>query len=99
MRANHPLPSPLPSKGEGVKPASPEDVAAVLREASEKGWAVCPKGGGTQMRLGNEPRAVDLVLETTALDGVLEYEPADLVVTVQAGMRLGELQRVLGEHG
>jgi glycolate oxidase FAD binding subunit len=29
----------------------------------------------------------------------VEYEPADLTVTVEAGMRFGELQRVLGEQG
>jgi glycolate oxidase FAD binding subunit len=51
------------------------------------------------MSLGNIPRAADVALRTTNLDRVIEYEPADLVVTVQAGMRLAEMQRVLGEHG
>jgi len=51
------------------------------------------------MSLGNVPRAVDVVVCTTELNRVLEYEPADLVVTVEAGMRVGELQRVLGERG
>jgi glycolate oxidase FAD binding subunit len=51
------------------------------------------------MGLGMPPARYDLALETTALDYVLEYEPADLTVSVEAGMRLGELQRRLGENG
>jgi len=40
-----------------------------------------------------------MALETTGLSEIVEYEPADLTVTVQAGMRVAELQRILGEQG
>ena len=80
-------------------PEKVEQVSAVVRLAAERRLGVAPWGGGTQMRLGNLPRSLDVALCTTALDKVLEYEPADLVVTVQAGIRLGELQRRLAEHG
>ncbi|HLQ31379.1 MAG TPA: FAD-binding oxidoreductase [Chloroflexota bacterium] len=80
-------------------PDSPEQVATIVKLAAENRWAIIPRGGGTQMRLGGIPRAVDVVLCTTAMNRVLEYEPADLVVSVQAGVRLGELQRTLGQHG
>jgi len=45
------------------------------------------------------PARLDLGIETTRLSRVVEYEPADLTVTVEAGMRFAELQRVLGEQG
>ena len=80
-------------------PESAEQVGAILRLASENGWAVVPRGGGTKMGLGNIPRGADVVVCTTAMDSVIEYEPADLVVTVQAGLRLADLQRRLAEHG
>lgn len=80
-------------------PKTAEDVSELLREAAKNNWAVVPRGGGTMMGLGNIPRAVDLVVCTTQLNQVLEYEPADLVVTVQAGITLAELQRILGEQG
>jgi len=80
-------------------PDSAEQVSAIVKIAAEHKLAIIPWGGGTQTGLGNIPRAVDVVLCTTGLNRILEYEPADLVVTAQAGVRLGELQRKLAEHG
>ena len=51
------------------------------------------------MGLGNRPRALDTVLLTTALDRVLEHEPADLTATVEAGIPLGELNARLERQG
>jgi glycolate oxidase FAD binding subunit len=76
-----------------------QEVAGAVARASTNKQAIIPIGGGTKMGLGNIPRAADVMVCTTDLNRVLEYEPADLVVTVQAGIRLGGLQRVLGEHG
>jgi glycolate oxidase FAD binding subunit len=45
------------------------------------------------------PKRLDLLIATTRLNRVVEYEPADLTVTVEAGMPFAELQRVLGEQG
>jgi glycolate oxidase FAD binding subunit len=84
---------------EVIFPSSPREVAERVRQAAERGQAVIPRGGGTMMRLGGIPRAADVVLCTTEMNQVLEYEPADLVVTVQAGIRLADLQRILGQHG
>jgi len=82
-----------------VSPSAPEDVATVLAIAQESGAAVVPFGAGTQMALGMPPERYDLALDLRRLDRVVEYEPADLTVTVEAGIRLDELQRRLGEHG
>jgi glycolate oxidase FAD binding subunit len=41
----------------------------------------------------------DLVLATAGLDRILEHEADDLTVTVEAGLRLSELNARLGEHG
>lgn len=82
-----------------ARPTSPEELGQVLRQATEDGLAVAPRGGGTRLGLGNPPTRVDLVVETTGLDRVVEYQPADLTVTVQAGMRLSALQELLREEG
>ena len=58
-----------------------------------------PSGGGTQLDLGMPPARLDLVIETTGLNQVVEYEPADLTVTVEAGMRFADLQALLGRAG
>jgi glycolate oxidase FAD binding subunit len=82
-----------------VSPSSAEELAAHLKDADAAGQKVLPVGGGTQLDLGMPPARVDVLLETTALNRIVEYEPADLTVTVEAGMRFAELQRILGEQG
>jgi glycolate oxidase FAD binding subunit len=81
------------------EPGSPEELAAVLGLAGSSGAAVIPRGGGTRMSLGCPPRAADLLLSTRGLNRVVEYEPADLTVTVQAGLGLSELQNRLNAEG
>lgn len=80
-------------------PASVDELAAVLAAANERGAAVIPWGGGRHMALGNVPERYDVALRTAKLDRVLEYEPADLTVTVEAGTTMGRLQALLAERG
>ena len=81
-----------------VLPASVQEIQDVLRFASKKALSVIPAGAGTKLGIGNLPQKVDIVLATTRLNGVVEYEPADLTVTVEAGIRLANLQGELAEH-
>src|SRR3979490_3129837 len=82
-----------------VTPASREELAEALHGADERGEAVAPVGGRTQLDLGMPPSRLDLVIETTRLNSVVEYEPADLTVTVEAGLPFEALQKLLGEQG
>jgi glycolate oxidase FAD binding subunit len=82
-----------------VQPADAGEVAAVLRFAAARGLAVTPRGGGSMIDLGNAPQRLDVVLDMTRLDRVLEHHPQDLTVTVEAGITIGALQRALSEHG
>ena len=58
-----------------------------------------PWGAGTKQSWGNPPTRYDVALDLTALDQIVEYEPADLVVTAQAGMKLAALQERLRASG
>ena len=80
-------------------PRSTHEIQEVLGYATDSGLSVIPAGSGTKLGVGNPPEGVDLVLSTSRLDQVLEYEPADLTVTVEAGIRLAVLQAKLAEHG
>ena len=82
-----------------VSPSTADELASALKAANDAGQAVAPVGGGTQLDLGMPPAHLDLVIETTGLHRVVEYEPADLTVTVEAGMRFSKLQQILGEQG
>ncbi|ETX03344.1 MAG: hypothetical protein ETSY1_00315, partial [Candidatus Entotheonella factor] len=90
---------------DGVTPALavfPEDeaqVAAVLRLADEHQATVMPRGGGSHSGLGNVPTRTDVVLSVQRLQQQLAYEPGDMTTTVQAGLRLADLQTSLSQHG
>ncbi len=82
--------------------AFPEDeaqVAAVLQLADEHQATLMPRGGGNHIGLGNAPTRLDIVLCTQRLRQQLAYEPGDMTTTVQAGLRLADLQASLSEHG
>lgn len=82
-----------------VLPESVDDVAAVLRIASDRALATVPWGAGTLMDLGNRPSSYDLALDLTRLNGLVEYSPEDLVVSAQAGITLGALNEHLAQRG
>ena len=80
-------------------PSRVESVSDVMRLASREGWAVVPRGGGTQMSLGNVPSRVDLVLGLERMDRLVFHEPADMVASAEAGMAMDAFQRELARHG
>ena len=82
--------------------ARPEDrdvVSRVMEWASRTGTSVAPWGGGTQQCLGNIPTRLDLVLDLSRCGRVLDFQPEDLTVTVEAGIALEALQERLSQGG
>ncbi len=80
-----------------VRPGSQDEVAAILLACAQAGAAVVPWGGGSAMALGNPPARLDVVLRLDRLSRIVEFDAANLNVTAEAGVRLGDLQRALGE--
>lgn len=81
-----------------ILPKSVQEVQDVLRYASEQSLTVVPAGAGTKLGIGNLSEKCDIVLVLTRLNKVVEYEPADLTVTVEAGIRLAALQSELANN-
>ncbi len=61
-----------------------------LEQAS--GLLAAAHGEGRRLRIGED-------LSTEGLDRLLEHEAGDLTCTVEAGLRLSELNRMLSRHG
>ena len=86
---------------DGVVPqavARPPDrggVGELLRWASGNGIRVFPMGGGVFTGLGNLPSQVDVVLDLSHLNRVVDFQPADLTVSAEAGITLESLRREL----
>lgn len=81
-----------------VLPTSVQEIQDILQFAAKQDLSVIPAGAGTKLGIGNSPQQVDVVLSTRHLNSVVEYEPADLTVTVEAGIRLTDLQKELAKH-
>ena len=77
--------------------AALQAIVDQVRAAAARGTPLRIRGGGTKDFYG-EPVAGE-VLSMTALEGVTSYEPSELVVTVQAGTRLAELEALLATQG
>ena len=78
-----------------VRPGSQEEVQEVVLACSAAGATVACWGGGAAMGLGNPPSRLDVVLRLDGLTRVVELDEANLNVTVEAGVRLGDLQPLL----
>ena len=84
--------------GAVATPNTLEELATVMQAAHKAGAAVTAWGGGTQQTIGNPPTRLDLVVRTERLNRVLIHEPADLTISVEAGMTLSGLQQYLATH-
>jgi glycolate oxidase FAD binding subunit len=83
---------------ERLSPQSAEEAAELVRERAAHGSTFSFVGGGTEFGLGYEPERVDVLLDTTRLNRVVDYAPADMVVSVEGGIALAALQATLAPH-
>ncbi|MFN5349995.1 MAG: glycolate oxidase subunit GlcE [Polaromonas sp.] len=72
-------------------------IVAQVRAAAAAGTALCLRGGGSKDFYGESLQGD--ILDTTALKGVVSYEPTELVVTALAGTPLAELEALLLAQG
>ena len=75
-----------------VYPETVDQAARVVGLAHDQGWSLIIRGRGTKTGLGNPPARADLVLGLERLNRIIDMDPANLTVTVQAGVPLADLQ-------
>src|SRR5262245_14922840 len=82
-----------------AEPASTEEAAALLRAAAALDLSAVRSATATRLTWASPLRTCDLIISTTRLGNILEHAAGDLVVTVQAGVRLNVLQKQLAAEG
>lgn len=100
MAAGSPFPNFLGSRGAnvGIRAARDvRDVEAAVREALAAGQTLDIRGHGSKRALGR-PAAAETILDLAALNAVTLYEPHELVLTVQAGAPLADIETLLARH-
>jgi len=76
-----------------------DEALATMRASDAAGETLSFAGGGTELDLGYPPWRVDTLIKTQNLRRIVDYTPADMTVTVEAGVTLAALQTVVAEHG
>lgn len=73
-----------------------DEWVARIRAAHAASTPLVIQGGGSKLFYGNP--AVGEPLSTHTLQGVVDYQPKELVLTARAGTRLAEIEALLAEH-
>lgn len=82
-----------------VRPGSPDEVADVVRIASEARLPIVPQAGNTSLCGGSVPDedGRSIVLSVSRLSRIREVDALDYTMTVEAGCVLADVQRVAAE--
>ena len=89
----------LPTADIYVEPASADEVAEVLRIASEYRIPVIPRGGGSGTQGGTFALYGGIAMDLRRLNKVLKIDEVSMVVTAEAGITGPELEKVLNASG
>ncbi len=82
-----------------AKPGSAEEVAELLKVASEHGVPVTARGSGSGLSGAARPQADGLVISFEHMNAVLEVDADNHVAVVQPGVTLAELDAKTAEAG
>ena len=91
-------PPGVPEEAVAVAPATLDDAAEVLATASKYSLPVLVWGGGTNQGWGGRVEPA-VVLSTSRLNSIVDWQPEDLTVVVEAGVAASDLEERLGERG
>jgi glycolate oxidase FAD binding subunit len=87
------------SPAAAVRPGSAAEVAEIVKFAAAEKLALVPAASRTKLGMGLPPRKYDLALDMTRLNRVLAYDPGDMTLSVEPGILLADVAKLLAEHG
>ncbi len=82
-----------------ARPASTEEVAAVVRLCAEHDVPIVPQGGNTGLVGGAVSDAGALILSTARLNRIRSIDPVNFTMTVEAGCILADIQDAAEKEG
>jgi len=81
-----------------VMPRTPQELADALASAASQKRTITLTGACSKRLMAGPIEPADISLSTAAMTRVLQYEPRDLTISVEAGMRYAELDRLLAQN-
>ncbi len=82
-----------------VKPISAEEISHIMKLANQEFIPVTPRGAGSGLSGGAVPVHGGIVLSLERMNNVLEIDPANMMITVEAGMVTNQINTILEEYG
>ena len=82
-----------------LKPGSTEEVAAIMKLATETGTVIVPQGGNTGHVGGQIPHDGAIVLSMARMNRIRDVDPAGGTITAEAGVILHKLQEAADAAG
>lgn len=80
-------------------PRNADELCRILATANRERLAVAPRGGGAHLGIGNSLKRLDMVVDISALNRIVQHNAADLTLVVEAGITLASLRRALAKEG
>ncbi|HLG99177.1 MAG TPA: FAD-binding protein [Bryobacteraceae bacterium] len=80
-------------------PCSPEELAAQLAGCGAQKQPITLRGNGTKESMAGPIEPSEVTISTSRMKRVLQYEPRDLTISVEAGLTWAEFDDLLGGHG
>jgi glycolate oxidase FAD binding subunit len=78
-----------------VYPHTQAELGAVIAVANKQQLKVLTCGSASKLAWGGLANSIDVVVCTEKINQLLEHAVGDLTVTVEAGMKFGDLQKIL----
>ena len=81
-----------------IRPTDSAELADAIRDARAHGRRLAIRGGGSKAAIGT-PATDAEALDLRAFAGVIDYDPAELVLTVGTGTPLAEVEALVAGEG
>ncbi|MBD3307759.1 FAD-binding protein [candidate division KSB3 bacterium] len=82
-----------------VKPATAEEISAIMKLANRAMVPVTPRGAGSGLSGGAVPVFGGIVLSVERMNNILEIDTGNMMITVEAGVVTNQINAVLEEYG
>jgi glycolate oxidase FAD binding subunit len=80
-----------------IKPRDAKELRQAVEWALNEGATLDVRGQGSKLALG-KPMTCDQVLDLSAISGIVDYAPEELVVTLRAGTPMREVEALLAQR-
>lgn len=80
-----------------VYPNTQQELAEIVACADKNRWRVLPCGNASKLNWGGLAKQIDVIINTSKLNGIVEHAVGDLTLTAEAGAKFSDIQDILSK--